>query len=166
LNDHLAGATIARQLLDVMQKQNEDEHFRLFAKNLLPQIEQDDQTLRSIIDKIHSSPGTLKQAGGWLLEKGARAKLGHARSTTFELFESLELLLLVFREKCFSGKHCAALRRETMSFAHTTLRSLFGAHRNSTRRSRVKESLSLRQFSTDSHASPSGGGRPRCSVAN
>lgn len=104
LNDHLAGAMIARQLLDVMQKQNEDEHFRLFAKNLLPQIEQDDQTLRSIIDKIHSSPSTIKQAGGRLLEKGARAKLGHARSTTFELFESLELLLLGIQGKVLLWK--------------------------------------------------------------
>lgn len=94
LNDHLAGAQTAVQLLEAMRDQNDDQEFRQFASVLLPEIQADDQMLRSIAEKIGSGPSGIKQIGGWLLEKAARLKLGHADSKNFELFESLELLAL------------------------------------------------------------------------
>lgn len=94
LNDHLGGAQVALQLLAAMRDQHDDQHFRNFAAQLLPEVQEDDGTLRSILGRVHGSPSSIKAAGGWLLEKAARLKLGHTGSTDLELFESLELLAL------------------------------------------------------------------------
>jgi hypothetical protein len=99
LNDHLAGAQIAVQLLESMRNQNDDQEFRQFASVLLPEIQADDQTLRHIAEKIGSGPSGIKQVGGWLLEKAARLKLGHTGSKSFELFQSMELLALGIQGK-------------------------------------------------------------------
>jgi hypothetical protein len=94
LNDHLGGAQIAIQLLEAMRDQHDNQRFRQFANLVLPEIQLDDRTLRSIAEKIDAGPGVAKQLGGWLLEKVSRLKLGHTGSTDFEMFESLELLAL------------------------------------------------------------------------
>ena len=94
LNDHLSGAQIALQVLEAMRDQHGDQGFRDFANLLLPEIEADDRLLRSIAEKIGSGPSAVKQLGGWLAEKLSRIKLGHTGSTNFELFESLEFLVL------------------------------------------------------------------------
>jgi hypothetical protein len=94
VNDHLGGAQIAVQVLEAMQGQHEEQRFRDLAKALLPEIQADDETLRSISAAIESSPSVVKQAGGWLLEKATRLKLGHTGSLDFSLFESLEMLEL------------------------------------------------------------------------
>lgn len=94
INDHLGGATIAIQLLEAMRDQHDDPKFREFATSLLPEIEADDHTLRTIAQKINSGSSAVKEAGGWILEKAARLKLGHTGSTDFAMFESLELLAL------------------------------------------------------------------------
>ena len=99
LNDHLSGAQIAVQLLEAMQDQNDEQEFRQFASVLLPEIQADDLTLHHIAEKIGAGPSTVKQVGGWLLEKAARLKLGHTGSKNFELFESMELLALGIQGK-------------------------------------------------------------------
>jgi hypothetical protein len=101
LNDHLGGAQIAIEVLKAMRDQHDDERFREFATALLPQIEADDRTLQSIAEKIASDSSGIKKAGGWLVEKLARLKLGHTGSTDFEMFESIELLVLGIH-----GKQC------------------------------------------------------------
>jgi hypothetical protein len=99
LSDHLGGAQIAIELLNAMREQHEDEKFRAFANALLPEIEADDQTLQCVAEKVGRHSSVIKEAGGWLLEKLARLKLGHNGSTDFELFESLELLALGIQGK-------------------------------------------------------------------
>jgi hypothetical protein len=99
VNDHLGGAQVAVQLLEATRNQQDDQEFRQFASVLLPEIQADDLVLRRIAEKIASSPNTIKQLGGWLLEKAARLKLGHTGSASFELFESLELLALGIQGK-------------------------------------------------------------------
>ena len=94
LNDHLAGAQVAVQLLESMRNQNDDQEFRQFASVLLPEIQSDDRTLRHIAEEIGSGPSGVKQVCGWLVEKAARLKLGHTGSKSFELFQSIELLAL------------------------------------------------------------------------
>src|SRR5258708_2196292 len=110
INDHLGGPTIAIQLLEAMRDQHDDQKFRDFAAGLLPEIKADDQMLRTIAEKIGSAPSAVKEAGGWILEKAARLKLGHTGSTDFAMFESLELLALGI-----NGKMCLwkALREAT-----------------------------------------------------
>lgn len=94
LNDHLGGAQIALRLLHAMRDQNDDQRYRTFASNLAPEIEADDKTLRQIVKAVGSEPSAIKQAGGWLLEKAARLKLGHTEGIDMEMFESLEVLAL------------------------------------------------------------------------
>jgi hypothetical protein len=94
LNDHLGGARIAIELLEGMRDKQDNEAFREFARQLLPDVEADDQTLHKIVARIGAAPSTTKEAGGWLLEKLARLKLGHTGSADFRLFEALELMVL------------------------------------------------------------------------
>jgi hypothetical protein len=99
VNDHLGGAQVAVRLLEAMRDQHDDQEFRQFASVLLPEIQADDGVLTRIAEKIGSGPSSIKQIGGWFLEKAARLKLGHTGSTSFELFESLELLALGIQGK-------------------------------------------------------------------
>jgi hypothetical protein len=101
LNDHLGGAEVAVQVLEAMRNQHDDPRFREFAAGLLPEIQADHAKLRSIAEKIGPGPSAIKQAGGWLLEKLARFKLGHTGSSNFEMFESLEFLAVGIQ-----GKRC------------------------------------------------------------
>ena len=94
LRDHLGGVQVAVELLEGMCKHQEDARYRDLAKRLLPEIQTDDNTLRSIIEAIGEDPSAIKNAGGWLLEKLTRLKLGHTRSAGLELFEALEMLSL------------------------------------------------------------------------
>jgi hypothetical protein len=94
INDHLGGAQVALESLKIMREQHDDPKFREFAERLLPEIQADHEILRSLSERTSSGPSVTKQAGGWLIEKLARLKLGHAGSTNFEMFESLELLVL------------------------------------------------------------------------
>jgi hypothetical protein len=100
LNDHLGAAQIAIQLLEAMCHQHEEERYRKFARRVLPEIQSDDVTLRRIIAAIAEEPSSIKNAGGWLLEKMARLKLGHTRSAGLGMFESMEMLSLGIAGKC------------------------------------------------------------------
>ena len=68
LNDHLGGAQIALQVIKEMRDQHDDQRFRQFASELLPEIESDDGTLRSIVGEIESSPSAVKQAVKFALD--------------------------------------------------------------------------------------------------
>src|ERR1700761_6548809 len=94
LEDHLAGAQVALQVLKSMRDEQAHPKFRELAAELLPQVAKDDDTLRSILSSVGGTPSTSKQACGWLFEKLSRIKLGHAGSADFTLFESVELLTL------------------------------------------------------------------------
>ena len=118
VNDHLGGAKIALQELESMRDQHDDEHFRDFARTLLPEIQKDDATLQSIAERTGSDSGPLKEAGGWLLEKLARVKLGHTGTSDFRMFESLELLSVGIQ-----GKLCLWKALETASRSDARLRT-------------------------------------------
>jgi hypothetical protein len=92
LRDHLGGAQVAVELLEGMCKHQEDARYRDLAKRLLPEIQTDDNVLRNVIQAIGEDQSEIKNAGGWLLEKLTRLKLGHTRSAGLELFEALEML--------------------------------------------------------------------------
>jgi hypothetical protein len=111
LNDHLGGAQIAVQILEAMRDQHDDKRFREFANMLLPGIQADDQTVRSIAKDIGASTSVVKEAGGWLLEKLARIKLGHTGTTDIGMFESLELLSVGIQGKLCLWKALRAASR-------------------------------------------------------
>lgn len=117
VRDHLGGAKVAVEVLEAMRDQHDDPMFRELAGGLLEEIKADDHTLRVMAEKIGSGPSVAKQAGGWLLEKLARLKLGHTGSTNFEMFESLELLALGIH-----GKLCLWKALESASRFDSRLR--------------------------------------------
>jgi hypothetical protein len=112
LKDHLGGAQVAVHLLEAMCNQHEEELYREFAKRLLPDIQSDDNTLRSMIGAIGEEPSSIKNAGGWLLEKLTRLKLGHTRSADLDMFESLEMLSLGIAGKRSLWKALQIVSRE------------------------------------------------------
>src|ERR1700677_315513 len=61
LNDHLGGAQTAVQVLKAMRDQHDEARFREFAGVLLPEIQADDGTHRSIAEKIGPGPSATKQ---------------------------------------------------------------------------------------------------------
>ncbi len=93
LNDHLGGAQVALEVLISMRDHNDNPRFRDLAARLVPEVQSDDHTLQTIVDKVGSHPSVVKKAGGWLLERLTRLKLEHTGSVEFGLFESLELLV-------------------------------------------------------------------------
>jgi len=118
LQDHLGGAQVAVHLLEAMSAQDEDEQYREFAQELLAEIQADNETLRSMIQAISEEPSTFKNAGGWLLEKLSRLKLGHTKSAGLELFESLEMLSLGI-----AGKRSLWMALKTISNENPPLRA-------------------------------------------
>ena len=94
LHHHLAGAKMAIEILDGMRDKQHDSQFRELAETLLPEVQVDDQLLRSIAESVGAESSVAKQAGGWILEKLARFKLGHTGPVRFETFETLEFLAI------------------------------------------------------------------------
>jgi hypothetical protein len=92
LHDHLAGATVATELLQVMRKR--DDPLGSFAKHLLTDVEADRETLRELADKVGSSENVIKEVAGWLSEKTTRLKFGHSMADAFGTFQAIEFLSL------------------------------------------------------------------------
>jgi hypothetical protein len=92
LHDHLAGAAYAIDLLEFMRDQHEDDDLGQFAADILAEVEQDRDTLRSIAERVGHSGRTLKETASWLGEKISRIKLGHDAGNGLATFEALEFL--------------------------------------------------------------------------
>lgn len=87
-----------------MQEQQEQQRFRDLAEALLPEVRADDENLRSISAKLGSSPSVVKQAGGWLIEKASRLKLGHTASAGFRYLSRWKCSNSEFVESYASGR--------------------------------------------------------------
>lgn len=61
---------------------------------MLPDIEQDRGTLRTLCESLGYKPDALKEAGAWLLEKVGRVKLRISIGEPLGIFEALEFLEL------------------------------------------------------------------------
>jgi hypothetical protein len=102
LNDHLAGATagieIAQHLID-----NADPSTKERLSPVKTAIEEDHQTLKSLMKDLGIEESTLRKAAGWLSEKVTELKLGvdDEGDGEFKVFEALELLSLGIE-----GKRC------------------------------------------------------------
>jgi hypothetical protein len=94
LNDHLAGAKSAIQMLERASDEHADTALGPQLVDLLAAIREDEEVLRNLIRRLGYPEHSLKQAGAWLAEKVGRVKLGasHERALArLELFEALSL---------------------------------------------------------------------------
>jgi hypothetical protein len=77
LQDHLAGALHAIELLKAMRDHHAGEPLGQFAAQLLVEIEADRNVLAGLIEGTGTAPGGVKEWGAWLAEKVSRLKLKH-----------------------------------------------------------------------------------------
>ena len=94
LQDHLAGALHAIELLKAMRDHHAGEPLGQFAAQLLVEIEADRNVLAGLIERTGTAPGGVKEWGAWLAEKVSRLKLKHGSAEGLGTFEALEFLVL------------------------------------------------------------------------
>ena len=95
LNDHLAGSAVARDLLAKMRSQNEGTEFGRVLTALEQEISEDREALLQVMETLGVATDTVKQAGGWVLEKLTRLR--------FDLTSSEELGRLLETEALSLG---------------------------------------------------------------
>ena len=93
LNDHLAGAVAALELLDALIEHHSEDRFGKPFRDLRDEIHEDRETLRNLIRKVGAHESTIRKAGAWLAEKFSRAKIGDTGDSA-ELLQALEALAL------------------------------------------------------------------------
>ena len=95
LNDHLAGAAAALEILDSLEK-HQDPGLRRFAQGFRPPILEDRDELIRLMRESNISISSTRRAIGWIAEQAAELKLkvddpADSGLRTFELLEMLAL---------------------------------------------------------------------------
>ncbi len=75
LNDHLAGATAARELVRRAASSNRGSDYGRYLERLATEVDEDRDALLAIIRALGASVDQLKVLGGWGAEKLGRFKL-------------------------------------------------------------------------------------------
>jgi hypothetical protein len=94
LNDHLAGARFAVELLEQMRDAHRSEPLGPFAQEMLDEIGKDRAVLQDLAERVGGGDNTLREATAWLAQKTSRLKLGLGDGNELGTFESLETLAL------------------------------------------------------------------------
>jgi hypothetical protein len=93
VQDHLAGARFAIELIEDLHGQKDDAELARFAGDLLSQVQADRQTLEGLLEASSAEdPSALKEAATALAQKASRLKL--SMSDPFGRFEAVEILPL------------------------------------------------------------------------
>jgi hypothetical protein len=75
LNDHLAGAVAALELLADLREQHKDEPLGDVLGTLEVDIDADKEALREVMRSLGMEESTVRQTGAWAAEKVAHARL-------------------------------------------------------------------------------------------
>lgn len=94
LEDHLAGASYAIDLLEAIRDQYEGESLGRFAGEMLIDVKADRAVLKEIAQSIGAGSGGLKSLSAWAAEKLSRLKLNPHDADGLGAFEALEFLAL------------------------------------------------------------------------
>jgi hypothetical protein len=94
LQDHLAGAQHAIELLKAMRDHFAEKPLGKFADQMLVEVEADRAVLASLTERVGVTVGGIKEWGAWLTEKVSRLKLKHGSSDGLGTFEALEFLVI------------------------------------------------------------------------
>lgn len=74
LNDHLAGSTVGVELCRRAASNNEGTELGSFLERLAVEIDEDRETLHSIMHRLDVKKDRIKVAAGWTGEKAGRLK--------------------------------------------------------------------------------------------
>jgi hypothetical protein len=99
LEDHLAGAAYAIDLLGAIRERHADESLGQFAAGMLVELEADSAILKELAERIGRGPSGLKGVSAWIAEKVSRLKLKHDSSDGLGTFEALEFLAVGIQGK-------------------------------------------------------------------
>ena len=94
LQDHLAGALHAIEMLKSMREHFSGEPLGQFADQVLAEVEADREVLAKLTERVGGTPGGMKEWGAWLGEKVSRLKLKHGSADGLGTFEALEFLVI------------------------------------------------------------------------
>ena len=103
LNDHLAGSTVAVELVGRARAQNEGTPLGRFLSDLAGEIEEDRETLERVMERLGVGRDRLKLALGWAGEKVGRLKLNNRLFGYSPLSRVIELEALSLGVE---GKRC------------------------------------------------------------
>lgn len=99
LEDHVAGAMYAVDLLGALRDQHAGESLGQFAAAMLVEVEADGAVLKELAERVGSAHSGLKGVSGWIAEKVSRLKLKHDAAHGLGTFEALEFLAVGIQGK-------------------------------------------------------------------
>jgi hypothetical protein len=128
LQDHLAGALHAIELLRAMRDHFAGQPLGEFASHILAEVEADRDILARVTEAVGGTAGGMKEWGAWLAEKVSRLKLKHGPADGLGTFEALEFLVLGIHGKWALWRAMAIvaafdLRLRDIDFAGLTARA-------------------------------------------
>jgi hypothetical protein len=91
LNDHLAGATFGRALVRRAAGENPDGELGLFLTGLRREIEEDLETLQSVMEYVLAPANPAKRLAAALAERAGRLKLNGSLRDYSDLSRLIEL---------------------------------------------------------------------------
>lgn len=111
LNDHLAGAVGAVELLEHMERANAGTPVAHALSELRGEIEADRGTLESLMERLQVTESRPRKATAWLAERLAwlKLRLDDPDDGAFRLFESLEAVSLGIEGKLALWRALAAV---------------------------------------------------------
>jgi hypothetical protein len=112
LNDHLAGAVVALQLVDRLIEAPGTPSEAAFLAELRAEIEEDRATLERLLQQLGGTLSGLRQLGGWIAEKVTRLKLVVDDPTggAAERMQALEILAIGIHGKQLLWSTLAAIK--------------------------------------------------------
>jgi hypothetical protein len=111
LNDHLGGATLGTDLAAQIRDRTEGTPLGDVMSRIADEIEEDRQTLVTLMDALGTSRNPVKEATAWVAEKTSRIKFSGATAGEPDvgLFLALESLTLGVRGKLAMWKALALI---------------------------------------------------------
>lgn len=115
LNDHLAGAVSALELLDYLAAEPEILDVRRLAAELRTEVLTDRQELERLMERLEISKSPTRRAASWMAEKAGELKLRltGAAGEALALLEALDTLSLGIEGKRMLWRALAAAAEDT-----------------------------------------------------
>ncbi len=126
LNDHHGGSMLGSDLAEQIRDRSEGTPLGEVMATIAPQISEDRETLKGLMEELGTSESKVKEAGAWVAEKASRLKLGGASSeeVDIDLFMALETLELGVRGKLLLWKALKEIEGEHPPLAAADLDDL------------------------------------------
>lgn len=115
LNDHLAGSTVALELLEHLEAAHTSEEVVRFAADLRADVAADRGELEALMDRLQVAQSRTRRAAAWLTEKASELKLrwDDRASGALHLLEALDALSVGIEGKRLLWQALAAAAEDT-----------------------------------------------------